>query len=290
MKFKDRLKIYFKTSIKYIKRDPKLLVGTILISFVCLLAIFAPLIAPYSATKGNMVECFKPPSLKHPLGTDGLGRDLFSRIVFGARISLAIGLIVQFLSSIVGILLGTVGGYFGRFIDDIIVNLNNLMLAFPRILFALAIISTLGPGLFNVFIALGFVSWTTTCRIARSTALSVKEEEYVEAAKAIGNSSRRIIIRHVLPNTLGPLIVIATLGVAYAIIAEATLSFLGLGTQPPTPSWGAMLSKGREFIYYAPWISTFPGLAIVITILGLNLLGDGLRDILDPHSRTEGEL
>ncbi|MBS3787625.1 ABC transporter permease [Candidatus Bipolaricaulota bacterium] len=276
--------------MKYIKKDPKLLVGTIIIVLVSLMAIFAPLIAPYSPTKGNLVECYQSPSLKHPLGTDSMGRDLFSRIVFGARVSLAIGLVIQFLSSILGITLGTVGGYFGKFIDDIIVNLNNLMLAFPRILFALAIMATLGPGLINVFIALGVVSWTTTCRIARSSALSVKEEEYVEAARAVGNSNVRIIVRHVLPNTLGPLIVIATLGVAYAIIAEATLSFLGLGVQPPTPSWGAMLSSGRKFIYYAPWISTFPGLAIVATILGLNFLGDGLRDILDPHSRTEGQM
>lgn len=284
------LMAYLKTAMKYIKKDPKLLVGTIIIILVSLMAIFAPLIAPYSPTKGNLVECYQSPSLKHPLGTDSMGRDLFSRIVFGARVSLAIGLIIQFLSSILGITLGTVGGYFGRFIDDIIVNLNNLMLAFPRILFALAIMATLGPGLINVFIALGVVSWTTTCRIARSSALSVKEEEYVEAARAVGNSNVRIIVRHVLPNTLGPLIVIATLGVAYAIIAEATLSFLGLGVQPPTPSWGAMLSSGRKFIYYAPWISTFPGLAIVTTILGLNFLGDGLRDILDPHSRTEGQM
>lgn len=284
------LMAYLKTAMKYIKKDPKLLVGTIIIVLVSLMAIFAPLIAPYSPTKGNLVECYQSPSLKHPLGTDSMGRDLFSRIVFGARVSLAIGLVIQFLSSILGITLGTVGGYFGKFIDDIIVNLNNLMLAFPRILFALAIMATLGPGLINVFIALGVVSWTTTCRIARSSALSVKEEEYVEAARAVGNSNVRIIVRHVLPNTLGPLIVIATLGVAYAIIAEATLSFLGLGVQPPTPSWGAMLSSGRKFIYYAPWISTFPGLAIVATILGLNFLGDGLRDILDPHSRTEGQM
>lgn len=284
------LMAYLKTAMKYIKKDPKLLVGTVIIILVSLMAIFAPFIAPYSPTKGNLVECYQSPSLKHPLGTDSMGRDLFSRIVFGARVSLAIGLVIQFLSSILGITLGTVGGYFGKFIDDIIVNLNNLMLAFPRILFALAIMATLGPGLINVFIALGVVSWTTTCRIARSSALSVKEEEYVEAARAVGNSNARIIVRHVLPNTLGPLIVIATLGVAYAIIAEATLSFLGLGVQPPTPSWGAMLSSGRKFIYYAPWISTFPGLAIVTTILGLNFLGDGLRDILDPHSRTEGQM
>ncbi|MBS3788463.1 ABC transporter permease [Candidatus Bipolaricaulota bacterium] len=264
-----------------------MLVGTILVTSVCLVAIFAPLIAPYSPIDQNLVESFQSPNLKHPLGTDGLGRDLFSRIVFGARISLAVGLIVQLFSSILGITLGTLSGYLGGYTDDVIVNINNLMLAFPRILFAMAIIATMGAGMFNVFIALGLVSWTVTCRIARSSALSVKEEEFVEAAKAIGGSHVRVLTRHVLPNTLGPLIVIATLGVGSAIIAEATLSFLGLGVQPPTPSWGGMLSKGREFIYYAPWISTFPGLAILMTILGLNLLGDGLRDILDPHSETE---
>ncbi len=284
---KDRLKY----ALHYIvKKDPKLLVGTILVTGVCLVAIFAPLIAPYSPIDGNLVESFQPPSLKHPLGTDGLGRDLFSRVVFGARVSLAVGLIVQLFSSILGITLGTVSGYLGGYADDVIVNINNLMLAFPRILFAMAIIATMGTGMFNVFIALGLVSWTVTCRIARSSALSVKEEEYVEAAKAIGGSHLRILVRHILPNTLGPLIVIATLGVGSAIIAEATLSFLGLGVQPPTPSWGSMLSKGREFIYYAPWISTFPGLAILMTILGLNLLGDGLRDILDPHSETENHM
>ncbi|MFP4646862.1 MAG: ABC transporter permease, partial [Candidatus Acetothermia bacterium] len=244
----------------------------------------------YSPTKGKLVDSFQPPSWEHPFGTDGLGRDLFSRIVFGARISLAVGLIVQLFSSILGITLGTIAGFKGGFTDDIIVNLNNLMLAFPRILFAMAIIATLGTGLLNVFIALGFVSWTTTCRIARSSTLSIKEEDFVEAARAMGNSTTKIILKHVLPNILGPLIVIATLGVGYAILAEATLSFLGLGIQPPTPSWGAMLSKGREFIYYAPWISTFPGVAILITILGLNLLGDGLRDILDPHSNVKGQV
>ena len=184
----------------------------------------------------------------------------------------------------IGVLLGLTAGFLGRWWDDLVMGLTNIMLSIPALVLALAIMAVLGPGLFNVFLALGFTNWSYSCRVARSQVLAARSLDYVQAARALGQGRVRIMLRQILPNIVGPILVIATLGVAYAILTEASLSFLGLGAQPPTPSWGGMLSTAREQLFTAPWISIFPGLAIFVTVLGLNLLGDGLRDVLDPHT------
>jgi peptide/nickel transport system permease protein len=252
---------------------------------VVLTAALAPWLAPYHPVDdANLLYADEPPSVKFWCGTDSHGRDILSRIIHGARISLAVGLISQGLNSLIGVILGLTAGYFGRWWDDVVMGLTNIMLAIPSIIFALAVMALLGPGLMNVFVALGFTNWSYSCRITRSQVLSAKSLDYVKAARALGYSRWRIMLTQILPNIVGPVLVVATLGVAGAILVEAALSFLGLGVQPPAPSWGGMLSFAREKIFTAPWISIFPGLAIFVTVLGLNLFGDGLRDLLDPHT------
>jgi peptide/nickel transport system permease protein len=251
------------------------------------MAVLAPLLAPYHPTDyADLLHSEEPPSRTFLLGTDSQGRDILSRVIYGARISLSIGLISQFLNSCIGILLGLTAGFIGRWWDDLVMGLTNIMLSIPSLIFALAIMAAIGPGLFNVFIALGFTNWSYTCRVTRSQVLAARSLDYVVAARALGEGRMRIMLTQILPNVAGPILVIATLGVAYAILTEASLSFLGLGAQPPTPSWGGMLSTAREQLFTAPWISIFPGLAIFVTVLGLNLLGDGLRDILDPRTNS----
>lgn len=225
------------------------------------------------------------PNRTFPLGTDQYGRDILSRIIYGSRLSLLIGLLVQGLNTLIGVSLGLFAGYFGGKLDDFVMGLTNLMLSVPILILSLAIMAILGPGLFNLFIALTIAGWTYTCRITRANTLSIKTLEYTQAARAMGCSTFRILSRHILPNILGPILVIATLGVADVILMAATLSFLGLGVQPPTPEWGAMLSQGRDYMYFAPWVSIFPGMALFITIMGLNVLGDGLQDFLNPRQR-----
>lgn len=265
-----------------------LLVGGAISLVVVLTALLAPWIAPYHPIDdANLLYADEPPSARFWFGTDSQGRDILSRIIYGAQISLAVGLISQGLNSLIGILLGLTAGFFGRWWDDLVMGLTNIMLAIPSIIFALAVMALLGPGLVNVFVALGFTNWAYSCRITRSQVLSVKSLDYVKAARALGYGRWRIMTTQILPNIMGPVLVIATLGVAGAILIEAALSFLGLGVQPPAPSWGGMLSFAREKIFTAPWISIFPGLAIFVTVLGLNLLGDGLRDLLDPHTSQQ---
>jgi ABC-type dipeptide/oligopeptide/nickel transport system permease subunit len=281
---------------KQFKRNKGALFGGVLALVMVLMAIFAPLIAPFDPIGfADLSNYLKPPGWKIApsselphggifwLGSDNQGRDVLSRIIYGARISLSVGLVVQAISLTIGTLLGLLAGYYGKWIDDLITWLTNIMFAFPNLLFALAIMVVIGPGLYNVFFALGFVGWPTVCRLVRAEVLSLKEREFVEATRAAGSPDPRILFRHVLPNCLGPVIVVGTLGVAGAILSEATLSFLGVGTQPPAPSWGSMLSQGKDFMRTAYWLTLFPGLAIFLTILGLNLLGDGLRDALDPR-------
>ncbi len=272
--------------IKKIKKNPQLTIGLFITVIVIFTAIFAPIIAPYDPIDdANLLNSLESPGREFRLGTDRQGRDILSRIIFGARISLSIGIITQIINTFLGVSLGLIAGYAGGKIDDLIMNITNIMLSIPPLILALAIMAVLGPGLINIFIALGFTLWTYTCRVTRAQTLSIKEKEYVSAARAIGASNFRIIFKHILPNIIGPVLVIATFGVASAILIESSLSFLGIGAQPPTPSWGTMLSNGRDYIWTAPWIMIYPGIAIVMTILGLNLMGDGIRDYLDPHKK-----
>jgi peptide/nickel transport system permease protein len=266
-------------------RRKNLVIGAVVTVVMIIMALFAPLIAPYDPVyDADLMVAEEPPSSSYIFGTDDQGRDIFSRVVYGARISLSVGLISQLMNSIIGITLGLIAGYFGKWVDDLIMGLTNIMLSIPSIIFALAVMALLGPGLINVFIALGFTNWSYTCRITRSQALYTKNLNYVNASRALSYSEVNIMFSQILPNIVGPILVIATLGISGAILIEASLSFLGLGTQPPTPSWGGMLATAREQLFTAPWISIFPGMFIFLTVLGLNLLGDGLRDLLDPHT------
>ncbi|NNF98809.1 MAG: ABC transporter permease [Desulfobacteraceae bacterium] len=252
--------------------------------FVAGMAVFAPLLAPYHPTEdANILYSEEPPCEQFWFGTDIQGRDILSRVIYGSRISLSVGLFTQFMNSVIGIFMGLMAGYFGKWIDDLIMSITNILLSIPTLVFALAVMALMGPGLINVFIALGVTNWSYTCRLTRSQVLSAKRLNYVMAARALGYGKFRIMFNQILPNIMGPILVISTLGVAGAILLEAALSFLGLGVQPPTPSWGGMLAGAREKLFTAPWISIYPGMAIFLTVLGLNLFGDGLRDLLDPH-------
>ncbi len=265
-------------------KNKQLLIGGIITGGIIFMAIFAPLFAPYHPIDdASLFFSLEPPGEDYLLGADRQGRDLLSRIIFGARISLMVGLVSQGINTVIGITLGLTAGYFGGRVDSFIMGLTNVMLSIPPLILALTIMAVLGPGLMNIFIALGFTLWTYTCRLCRAQTMSLKQKEFVLAARALGGSNFRIAFRHILPNIFGPLLVIATFGAATAILLEASLSFLGIGSQPPTPSWGAMLSRGREYLWRAPWLMIYPGAALLITILGLNLLGDGLRDYLDPR-------
>lgn len=250
-------------------------------------AIFAPWIAPFDPIRdANLNNYLHPPGRPYLIGADLFGRDVFSRIVYGARVSLGVGVAVQASALTLGLTLGLVSGFYGGWVDVTIMRAAEVVFAFPGLLFAIAIMAVIGPSLYNVFLALGLVSWTSLARLIRGQVLAIKEQEYVEAARALGASNARILLRHVLPNTIAPAIVLVTLGIGGAILAEASLSFLGLGAQPPTPSWGSMLSTGRDYLLQAPWLSIYPGLAIFLTVMGFNLLGDGLRDLLDPRMQT----
>jgi len=259
------------------------MVGAVLILVLVLIAVFAPYIAPHDPIEINLKERLLAPNMEYPLGTDNLGRCMLSRIIYGARISLQIGIIVVGITSVIGITLGMIAGYYGGVVDELIMRGVDILLVFPGIILALVIAGILGPGLFNVMLALAIVGWTGYARVVRGVVLSVKEKEYVESARALGVGDWYIITRHILPSCVAPIIVIATLGMAYVILAAAALSFLGLGAQPPTPEWGSMLNNGKNFMRTAPHLTIFPGLAIMITILAFNFIGDGLRDVLDPR-------
>jgi peptide/nickel transport system permease protein len=274
-----------KGTLRILLGRKNLVVGGSITLAIILMAICAPLLAPYDPINhADLMHAEEAPNRAFLFGTDIQGRDILSRVIYGARISLSIGLVTQVLNSIIGVLLGLTAGFFGKWWDDLVMGLTNVMLSIPALVFAVAIMAVLGPGLFNVFLALGFTNWSYSCRVTRSQVLSARSLDYVVAAQALGYGRARIMLTQILPNIVGPILIIATLGVAYAILTEASLSFLGLGAQPPTPSWGGMLSTAREQLFTAPWISIFPGLAIFVTVLGLNLLGDGLRDALDPHT------
>jgi ABC-type dipeptide/oligopeptide/nickel transport system permease subunit len=266
------------------RRLRNLAIGGALVGLLAIVAILAPWIAPFDPVRdADLNNYLRPPGGAFLLGTDMFGRDVFSRLVYGTRISLGVGVAVQTSAVSLGITLGLLAGFYGGPVDNLIMRLAEVIFAFPGLLFAIAIMAVIGPNLFNVFVALGVVSWTSLSRVVRGQVLSIKEQEYTDAARAVGASNGRIIVRHILPNTVAPAIVLVTLGVGGAILAEASLSFLGLGAQPPIPSWGSMLSTGRDYLLQAPWLSVYPGIAIFLTVMGFNLLGDGLRDLLDPR-------
>ena len=261
------------------------MIGAIIIAILLIMAVFGPWLAPYDPNKMEFSVVFSPPSLQHPLGTDDFGRDILSRIMYGARVSLIVGIIAVGIAGTVGTLLGMLAGYGSRVLDESIMRMMDVLFAFPTILLALAIMAILGKGVVNAMIAIGIVYIPIFARIARSSVLTVKNEEFVDAARALGGSDVHILRRHILPNILAPLIVETSLSLSFAILAEAALSFFGLGTQPPDPSWGRMLSEGRGFYQQSPWMGLFPGLAIMLAVMGFNFLGDGLRDSLDPRMR-----
>jgi peptide/nickel transport system permease protein len=266
-------------------RNPGSVTGAVILVVLILAAILAPYVTRYDPIEIVAAERLKPPSAQYWFGTDQFGQDIFTRIVYGSRISLRMGIVSVTIAAILGVTSGLLSGFFGGRTDTIIMRLVDITLAFPGILLALVIIAVLGPSLFNAMVAVGISAAPTYARVTRGMVLKTKADVFVEAAICIGCRPQRIISRHILPNILGPIVVVATLGVAGAIIAGAALSFLGLGAVPPTPEWGLMLSSGRNYLRAAPWITTFPGLAIMVTVLAINLLGDGLRDALDPHMK-----
>jgi peptide/nickel transport system permease protein len=269
-----------------LRRSPNAVIGATVVCLLAMVAIFAPMLAPYDPLAVNASASLTPPSAGYWLGTDALGRDLLSRIMYGTRISLQLGLIAVSIAAISGTIFGLLGGYYRGWLDTSIVAGVDVLLAFPNILLALAITFALGINLTNLMIAVGIAAVPTYVRVVRSTVLAIKENPYIEAARVSGCTNWRIILRHILPNAYGPIIILSTLGVASAILSGSALSFLGLGTKPPTPEWGVMLAEGRGFMLNAWWVTTFPGLAIMVTVLSMNLLGDGLRDILDPRLRA----
>ena len=268
-----------------LKRNKLALFGLFLVVALILIALFAKFISPYDPIQIYLKESLRPPSLAHLMGTDVLGRDIFSRILYGARASLIIGVVATSISLVIGVIVGAISGFYGGWIDSILMRVTDVFFAFPFFILAIAIMTFLGPSFINIFIALGIVGWTNYARLVRGQVMSVKESDYVEAAHAVGAKNARIIWKHVMPNTLAPIIVYTTMNIGGVILAEAGLSFLGIGVQPPSPSWGLMLAEASNFIFNAPWMVIWPGVAIFLTVLGYNLLGDGLRDALDPRMK-----
>lgn len=275
---------YFKAAVRRMKKDKTALAGTAIIALLVLLAIFAPVVTPYDPAEQNFDELLAPPSWSHPLGTDQYGRDMVTRIIYGCRYALLIGVAVVAIHFVVGVSLGLLAGYYGGWVEMIIMRLVDVMLSIPSVVLAVTIAGFLGGGVQNVIIAVGAIGWRAYTRLVRAQVLAVKEEVFVEAARAIGCGDLRIILRHIMPYTLAPVIAYTSLGIATAILWAAALSFLGLGAQPPTPEWGAMLADGREYMLDAWWIAMFPGLAIMATVIGFNFFGDALRNALDPKT------
>jgi len=268
--------------MKVLRQHPLAFSGLLIVAIVALLALLAPWIAPYDPTLINVKVILMPPSLEHLCGTDTLGRDVFSRMLYGARISLAVGFIAVGIAIAIGVALGALAGYYGNRVDTVIMRATDMMLCFPTFFLILAVIAFLEPSIWNIMIVIGLTSWMGVARLVRAEFLSLREREFVLAARSVGSSSFRLIVRYLLPNAMGPILVSAVLGVAGAVLIESGLSFLGLGVQPPNPSWGNILTEGKDNIQLAWWLSLYPGLAILITVLGYNLLGEGLRDLLDP--------
>ena len=277
---------------EHLRRDGRAWFGVFVILAIVLAAIAAPLIARHDPTAVDLINQLQAPSATHWMGTDIQGRDVWARLVYGARISLSVGLVSQGIALALGLILGLIAGYYGRWVDEVVMRLADVTLAFPTLLLLIALVAALQPSLLVVFLTIGLVGWAGMARLVRGQVLVVRELEYVQAMRALGARNDRIIARHVLPAVIAPVLIAATLGVAAAIMAEAALSFLGLGVQPPTPSWGAMIADGRDLsqLRGAPWTSLFPGLAIGMTVLGFNLLGDALRDALDPRAKRRVDI
>ncbi|SDR56537.1 peptide/nickel transport system permease protein [Rhizobiales bacterium GAS191] len=273
-------------TVRRLLRHRLFLTGLVLFGIIAFAAAFAPLIAPEDPNRLAMRFKFLPPSAEHPFGTDNFGRSQWSRVVWGAQLSIAMGLAVVLLNAVFGTMIGAFAGYF-RHLDDLIMRINDALMAFPAILLAIGITAVLGPSTVNVVLAIAIAYVPRTARIARSSVIVLREMEYVQAAVAAGAGHWRILRRHILPNAMAPLIVQLSFIFAYAVLSEATLSFLGLGAVPPTPTWGNIMAQGRQYMTDAPWIITIPGVALMLTVLGLNLLGDGLRDVLDPRLRIQ---
>lgn len=261
------------------------LFGVLIVGIMAILAIFAPLVATHDPNEINLGNALTGPSNEHLLGTDSLGRDLFSRMVYGARISLSVGFVAMGIAVLIGVMLGSIAGYYGGRVDSIISRFIDMMLCFPTIFLILSVIAIVGPSIVNIMFVIGVTGWMGVARLIRAEILSLREREFIEAARAIGASDLRIIVRHLIPNGIAPVLVNAVLGIAGAILIESGLSFLGLGVQPPTPSWGNILTEAKATLGIAWWITLFPGLAILITVLGYNLLGEGLREFFNPYQR-----
>jgi peptide/nickel transport system permease protein len=268
------------------------LFGLVVVAAVAATAVLAPALTPFDPLAQDITQRLRPPGWQdgegrvHPLGTDHLGRDILARIIYGSRIALLVGLSAVLISGVLGLAIGLVSGYFGGRVDDVFMRLADIQLAFPFILLAIAVIGVLGPSLRNIIIVIGVSSWVVYARVVRGEVLSLREREFVQAAQALGGRDGRVLARHILPNAFTPWLVVATLDMARVVVIESALSFLGLGVQPPTPTWGGMLADGRVYLSTAWWLATFPGLAILVTVLGINLFGDGLRDTLDPRLKV----
>ena len=270
---------------KSLRSDPRTAIGTALVAAIVVGAIAAPILARHNPTAIDLSAQLLPPSGSHWMGTDVQGRDVWSRLLYGARVSLAVGFVSQLIALSIGVTLGLIAGYYGRWVDELVMRLADVTLAFPTLLLLIAMVAALQPSLGVVFVTIGIVGWAAMARLVRGQVLVLRQLEFIQAIRALGAPDFRIILRHVLPGVVAPVVIAATLGVAGAIMAEAALSFLGLGVQPPTPSWGAMVAEGRDLnqLRTAPWTSLFPGLAIGAVVLGFNLLGDAMRDALDPR-------
>jgi peptide/nickel transport system permease protein len=279
----------FALFVNAFRRDPRLWFGIVLLGFV-LAAIFAPFISPYSPLLYHPSITAQPPSLAHPFGTDGLGRDQLSRVIYGTRISLSVGLATILLGGLCGTLMGIIGAYFQGWVDQVITMIVDALLSFPSLILALAIAAALGPSIINVVVALAVVRIPIYARLARGQTLQISAQDYVTAALVSGSNTRKILLRHILPNIFSPLLVQATISISLAILDESVLSFLGLGAQPPTPEWGSMISDAQVYLSSDPWMLLGPALAIILVVLSLNLMGDALRDYLDPRSRTATQL
>lgn len=267
-----------------IRRNKLAITGAVVVLMLLIASLLAPWIAPHNPTQINAWQVLAPPSTSHWFGTDELGRDVFSRVLYGARISLKVGFVAIGIAIVLGSVVGLVAGYYGGWVDTVLMRCVDIMLCFPAFFLILAIITFLEPSIWYIMAVIGLTGWMGVARLVRAEVLTIREMDYVMAARCIGCSNLRIILRHILPNALSPVLVAATLGVAGAILTESSLSFLGIGVQPPTPSWGNILTSGKDYIEFAWWLSLFPGLAILVTVLAYNLLGEGIRDALDPRT------
>lgn len=271
-------------SIRRFARHRSAFAGFIILLLIILGSLFADYLTPYEPGEIDLEMALRPPSLSHPFGTDAFGRDVLTRTLHGGRVSLGVGFVARTISLLLGLVLGTLAGFFGGRTDSAVMRAADITFAFPTLLLLIAIMAVVTPGILSLFVVLGVVGWAAMARLVRAQVLSVKEREYVQAARAAGAGTLGLVVRHILPQCLAPVFVVYTLGLGMAIMAESSLSFLGLGIQPPDPSWGAMISRGVAFMRRAPWLTLFPGLVLTLTICSVNLLGDGLRDLLDPKS------